>query len=103
MKVKELIAKLQKYDQDTDIILEHNIDEQDAEIGCYIPWDIINGDLPNLGLRNEEVNTFKEIDPYTGEEREMAYFEQGDNPIQTRKVIVLSSTQFKYGKGEDDA
>jgi len=102
MKVKELIAKLQKCDQDMDIILEHNIDCIDDEIDCYLPWDIINGDLPSLGLRYESVNTWMEKDPKTGEEEEVAYFEEMDDPIQSKMVVVLSSDQFKNGEGDDD-
>lgn len=103
MKVKDLIAKLQKCDQEMHIVLEHHIDCQDDEIGCYLPWDIINEKYPELGLRYDTVNTWKEKDPCSpsGEEHEVAYFEDMDDPIQSRMVIVLSSTQFKYGSGKD--
>jgi len=77
MKVKELIEKLQKCNQEMDIILEHNIDVQDNEISCYLPWDILNGDLPKLGLRYDTVNSFKEKEFDSNEEHEVAYFEEG--------------------------
>jgi len=100
MKVRELISKLQKYDQEMEIILEHNIDCRDDEINCYLPWDIINDKFPKLGLRYDTVSTYMEN--RDGDETEVAYFDDMDDPIQSKMVVVLSSDQFKYGKGEDE-
>jgi hypothetical protein len=97
MKVKDLIANLSKCDQEMDIILEPVIDHTDDTSSCYLPGDIIDGNLPELGLRYEIV----QLGDDDGDE--CAYFgDEFEDPILVKKVVVLSSTQFKYGSGEDN-
>jgi len=97
MKVKELIANLSECDQEMDIVLEPNVSCADTEFSCMLPWEVVNNCLSNIGIRYDEVQVGKDG------EFECAYFgKHFEEPIFTKKVVILSSAQFKYGSDENN-
>jgi hypothetical protein len=102
MNVKELIDKLQKYDQDLEVVMEHCIDENEQLAQSdQIAWNVLNDKIDPILLRIDTAQSYTDVEDADNCEYGFNEFEDStDFAIKRKKVLVISSACFKNGEGE---
>lgn len=107
MKVKELIQKLETFDPELDIIIEPGIDPYDGEYGIYNAYDVINGNISPITFTYAEAQSNRqsvEDDPDDDDNDYIQYdYDWIKDPIDRKKVLVISSPEFKDGVSEKES
>jgi hypothetical protein len=103
MKVKDLIQKLQKVDPELDIIIEPGIDISDAEYNPYSAYEVLFGYISPITFRFSEAQSSRESAGDSLEEDDIeCSYDAYDDPVDKKRVLVISSPEFKYGTTEDE-
>jgi hypothetical protein len=103
MKVKDLIAKLQKVDPDLDVIIEPGIDVSDAEYTPYPAYRVLHDDISPITFRVDEAQSNREsVNDSWDEDWIECFYDNYINPVDRKKVLVISSPEFKYGTTEEE-
>lgn len=92
--VRQLIEKLQKYDPDLVVIIEPSLDHMDAEGDrpSDVPLAAVKGTSEDILLREASA----QYDEVEGD----AAFDVWDASENDKKVLIISSRDLKYGRGE---
>lgn len=100
MKVKELIAKLQKVDPELDAIIEPYIDAYDTEYGPYCAYDVLfNKNIAPITFRYSQAESNRKTENDFLDEVDYDCF---TDSIDKKKVLVISSPELKNGTTEEE-
>jgi hypothetical protein len=91
MKIKDLIAKLQKFDQNLEVVIEPSIDSIDNESNPDKAVDAYQGSLKSILCR---------IGLAQKDDEENYCFDSFEKSDTDKKVLIISDEYFKYGEGE---
>lgn len=102
--VKELIAKLQKCDPNLPISIEPLIACTDSEINSEIAYNAIHNKLDDITLYITEAQSNRDPgDSFNEDYIEYSFAPYGwIDPIDTKKLLIISSPILKYGAKVDD-
>lgn len=92
-KVRDLIAKLQEYDLDLEVVIEPNIDYQDADSMHEQAHGAITNKLSPIVLRTAHAQRSDDDDTT------LYAFDTWEVSDNDKKVLVVSSQSLKHGKG----
>ncbi len=103
MKVKDLIKKLMLVDPELDVILETEIDCMDSEITPYPAYNVYMGEISPITFRYANAQSNRETESDSFDEDWVRFGYDGwKDPIDSKKVLVISSPEFKYGTREKE-
>jgi len=100
--VKELLKKLSKYDPDMEVIIEPNIDCMDAEMYGQQAYDVLSAEIEPITLYVSEAQSSRDQGDSPEEDYIEYAFDAFIDPLDKKKVLVISTPALKYGAKEDD-